>query len=468
MPAPDLYFLIAAVTAVVLSTLLTVFGVRASIAAKQLRVRLDETGLDLAAAQSENARLQIDLAETTVKFTNAEKSLARSEEERRLQTGIIEKTRSERDDLDRRLVKNNADAEALEKRLKDLRDAKEQMRQEFNEVAGQLLKSHGAAFKEQNKEQIDHLLSPLQTKIVEFEKGVSESHKEGVRQHAALKEQISLLSDQSAKMSKETQNLTRALKGKVQMQGAWGEMILETILQRSGLREGEEYTKQDTHSHDDGRRVRTDFIVHLPNGERLIIDSKVSLSDFENFVNADNEDERASALASHALSVKSHIKNLAGKEYHAAAGSALDFVIMFVPIEAALGAAAQHDGEIGLFAADKQVAITTPTTLTIALKTVASIWRNERQNQNAVEIASRAGKLYEKFVGFVDDLKDIGMRTDQLQQSYDKALGKLATGRGNLVSQVEKLKELGAATNKSIDAKLLDNDEPPLIERKAS
>ncbi len=370
----------------------------------------------------------------------------------------------ERNDLKEQAARDMESSKNLEQRLVDLREAKEQMRLEFNEIAGQLMKTHGETFKEQNKDQISNLLTPFKKQIEKFEKQVFESNRDSRDQHVRLSKHIETLTEQSALASQETQNLTRALKGNVQMQGAWGEMVLETILKRSGLREGEEYTSQQSHTSDDGSRLRTDYIVHLPNGEKIVIDAKVSLKDFEAFVNADDDAMRATRLSGHVSSVKGHIKKLADKEYHSTAGSELDFVIMFMPIEAALGAALQQDGEIGFFAADNKVAIATPTTLTIALKTIASIWRVERQNRNAAEIAQRAGKLYDKFVGFLGDMNIIGDRLRQADVAYNGALKKLSEGRGNLVGQVEQLKGMGAKTNKSIPAEFLDDAQLPAVD----
>ncbi len=417
--------------------------------------------------RADNAKLQSDLAVAAADLRHASSEVERMTEEARSQTHQIKAITAERDTLDRGVVKDRAELQALEARLKDLRAAKDQMALEFKEVAGKLMQSQSETFKTQNREQIGQLLSPLKTKIEEFEKGVTDSHKESLTQHSALKEQIRLLSEQSAKMSKETENLTRALKGKVQMQGAWGEMILETILQRSGLRDGEEYSSQESHTGDDGKRVRTDYIINLPNGERIIIDAKVSLQDFEGFVNAEDEGERKARLTGHAASVKNHIKTLAGKEYHLKAGSNLDFVIMFVPIEAALGAALQHDGEIGFFAADNKVAIATPTTLTIALKTVAAIWRVERQNQNAAEIASRAGKLYDKFVGFLSDLEKVGAAIGKADDAFQEARKKLSTGRGNLVDRTKQLEDLGAKVKTPIPDKWVEQEDSILLESPA-
>lgn len=412
---------------------------------------------DLDRLSEERAGQQARIAALEADLRNAEARLQAVSEEKERLAAQRDSAVGERNILKEQVVKDAEAAKHLEQRIKDLLEAKEQMRQEFNTVAGELMKSHGETFKTQNKEQIETLLTPFRSQIEKFEKQVAESNRDSRDQHVALKAQLDALSEQSALMSKETRNLTRALKGNVQLQGAWGEMVLETILQRSGLREGEEYTRQETHSAEDGSRLRTDYIIRLPDGERIIIDAKVSLKDFEGYVSAEDNEERSARLAGHVASIRGHIKKLASKEYHAKAGGKLDFVIMFIPIEPALGAAQQQDREIALYAADNKVAIATPTTLTIALKTVAAIWRVERQNRNAADIARRAGRLYDKFVGFLSDMGEIGDRLRQAGDAYDGAMNKLSQGRGNLVGQVEKLKDMGAQTGKSIPAEYLDD-----------
>ncbi len=407
--------------------------------------------------KKEHASLQTEKATLEADLRHASAKVEELSEEKRQQSKQLENTITERNQLRERAAQDIEAARHLDQRHKDLLDAKEQMRREFNEIAGQLMQRHGETFKAQNSQQILNLLTPFKDQIDKFEKQVAESNRASRDQHVALTENIKSLTKRSAEMSEETQNLTRALKGNVQMQGAWGEMVLETILQRSGLREGEEYTRQETHSADDGGRLRTDYIVHLPNGERIIIDAKVSLTAFEGYVGAETDEERSARLAGHAASVKGHIKKLAGKEYHATAGGKLDFVIMFMAIEPALGAALQHDEAIVLDAAENKVAIATPTTLTIALKTIAAIWRVERQNRNAEEIASRAGKLYDKFVGFLKDMGEIGNRLKQAENAYDGAMNKLSQGRGNLVRQIEDLKSMGADANKSIPPEFLSD-----------
>ncbi len=382
------------------------------------------------------------------------RSAALSEQVDRL-SADADALRAERDDLDRSLAALRAEAKGFEREIASLRQAKEEMRLAFNEDAGKLMQSHSEAFKLQNREQIDALLSPLKKDIDDFKRSLGDAHVETSKQHGSLKQQIEQLAQTSAAVSKEAENLTRALKGDVQMQGAWGEMIVDTILARLGLREGVEYTRQESFSGEDGR-ARTDYILNLPSGERLIVDSKVSLVDFEAYASERDEDARRLRLANHARSMRNHMKSLASKEYQARVGTRLDFVIMFVPIEAALGAALSFDDMLSLDALDNKVAIATPTTLTTQLKTVAAMWRVERQHRNAEEIAARAGALYDKFVGFVGDLEDIGARLGQTQKSYEKAFGRLVGGAGNLVRQSEMLKALGATTAKSLPKSVLD------------
>lgn len=349
------------------------------------------------------------------------------------------------------------------KNLELLTDARERMTQEFKVLAAEVMRSHGETFSKQNKDQLDVILAPLREKLGEFQTGLLSAHTESLKERATLAEQIRTLSDQSSRMTSETSNLTRALKGEAQTQGAWGEMILSSILERSGLREGEEYFTQQSHTTEEGRRLRTDVVVHLPGGQKIIIDSKLSLVAFDEFVNAGNPVDRAAALKRHLASVRTHIRTLAGKEYHAAAGSSLDYVVMFIPIEGALAAALQEDPNLTADAVGANVAIATPTTLMIALRTVDNVWKVERRNKNAEQIAERAGKIYDKLVNFVDDMNDLGQRLTQARASYDDAMAKLTSGRGNLAGQVEQLKELGAKSNKALQLSLIEPDEPEEI-----
>ncbi len=334
--------------------------------------------------------------------------------------------------------------------------AREDMGLQFKSLAEEVMSRHGESFTKLNKEQIDGILTPLREKLGEFEQKVQASHVESVKERATLAEQIRGIADLGLAMGKETKELTQALRGRSQTQGAWGEMVLKTVLERSGLRADEEYSAQKSFAGEEGRVLRPDVVVTMPGGQKMVVDAKVSLVAFEALVNSPTEEERASNLQRHLGSVRNHIAALGSKEYHAAAGSGLDFVVMFVPIEGALAAALQADNDLVLFAAERNVTIATPTTLMMALRTIANVWHVERRNQNAEEIASRAGKLYEKFVGFVGDMSAIDDGINRARASYDKAMGKLKTGNGNLIRQVELLKAMGGRTTKAIPSSLLE------------
>ena len=337
-----------------------------------------------------------------------------------------------------------------------LAQAREDMGLQFKSLAEEVMSRHGESFTKLNREQIDGILTPLREKLGEFEQKVQTSHLESVKERATLAEQIRGIADLGLAMGKETKELTQALRGRSQTQGAWGEMVLKTVLERSGLRAEEEYSAQKSFPGEEGRVLRPDVVVTMPGGQKMVVDAKVSLVAFEALVNAPTEEERASNLQRHLGSVRNHIAALGSKDYHAAAGSGLDFVVMFVPIEGALAAALQADNDLVLFAAERNVTIATPTTLMMALRTIANVWHVERRNQNAEEIASRAGKLYEKFVGFVGDMSAIDDGINRARTSYDKALGKLKTGNGNLIRQVELLKAMGGRTTKAIPSSLLE------------
>lgn len=444
----------AALIGAALLVLLAVAAIR--LAGAEERARAGERHLkEVQALKAEVDRMAREQEGRVAALSAAEARGAALDEHLRKATAEMAALRAERDELDRALAARKAEAAGFEREIANLNKAKEEMRLAFSENAGALMKSHSETFKAQNREQIEAILAPLKTDIDAFKRSLTDAHEKSAAQHGSLKEQLEQLGRQSASVSKEAENLTRALKGDVQMQGAWGEMIVDTILSRLGLREGVEYSRQESFSGEDGR-ARTDYILNLPSGERLIVDSKVSLVDFEAYVSETDEERRRARLAAHARSMRNHMKGLASKEYQARVGTRLDFVIMFVPIEAALGAALTADESLTLEALDNRVAIATPTTLTTQLKTVAAMWRVERQHRNAEEIASRAGALYDKFVGFVDDLEDIGARLGQTQKSYEKAFGKLVGGAGNLVRQTELLKALGATTAKSLPKAMLD------------
>ncbi|QQR38555.1 DNA recombination protein RmuC [Devosia rhizoryzae] len=331
-----------------------------------------------------------------------------------------------------------------EANLKRFTDARQQMTDEFKSIAGDVLRSHSETFTKQNREQVNTLLKPLQEKIGEFQTGL-------IKDRATMGEQIRALLESNVQITTEANNLTRALKGSSQTQGAWGEMILATILEQSGLREGEQYFIQQSHTGEDGSRLRTDVEIIMPNNDRLVIDSKVSLTAFEAFVNAE-ELLRDGHLKAHIASVRGHITTLGAKNYAGAAKSSLDYVMMFVPIESALATAIQHDSKLVEFGMSKGVMLTTPTTLMTVLRTVRNVWDIEKRHRNAEEIAERAGALYEKVVGFLSTMDRVGENIDKAQQSFVKAKDQLSSGRGNVVRQVEMLRELGAKSSKPLPA----------------
>ncbi|WP_332688987.1 DNA recombination protein RmuC [Devosia sp.] len=338
-----------------------------------------------------------------------------------------------------RMAEQTAQAQASEARFLA---ARQQMTDEFKAIAGDVLKNQSETFTKQNREQVDTLLKPLQEKIGEFHVGL-------IKDRATMGEQIRALLESNVQITTEANNLTRALKGNSQTQGAWGEMILSTILERSGLREGEQYVTQQSHAGADGARLRTDVEVLMPNDDRLVIDSKVSLTAFEAYTNCE-DDTREQHLAAHIVSVRSHIRTLGEKTYQRHARSSLDYVMMFVPIEAALATAMQADAKLFEYGMSQGVMLTTPTTLMTVLRTVRNVWDIEKRHRNADEIAERAGALYEKVAGFLASMDKLDGQLDKARQSFDEARGQLSTGRGNVVRQVEMLRELGAKTNRGL------------------
>lgn len=344
-----------------------------------------------------------------------------------------------------------------------LTELREGMETKFRELAQEALKVQGEAFSKVNLEKLDATLIPLKEHVGHFEKELKAVHKATIDDRAALKAEIQQLSTRSEAISQEAVALTRALKSDQQKQGVWGEMILERILDRSGLREGEEYETQAHRVGPDDERLRPDVIVNIPGGKTLVIDSKVSLVAYTEAVNAETEESADAARKRHVLSLRGHIKGLSAKDYQNAENSTVDYVILFVPIEGALSEALRGDGALTEYALERNITIATPTTLMMALRTVANIWTVERRNQNAEQIAKRAGLLYDKVVGFVENMENVGKRMGQAQDAYQIAFGQLSRGRGNVLSQVETLKSLGARASKSIDVEFDEDVDETLV-----
>ena len=361
-----------------------------------------------------------------------------------------------------------AQGEAAAEKIEILSKVRADMEAKFGELAREALKIQGEAFSKTNIERITATLTPLKEHVGHFERELKAVHQATVDDRAALKAEIRQLTQRSEDISKEATALTRALKSDQQKQGAWGEMILSNILERSGLREGEEYETQAHRTGTDGERLRPDVVVRIPGGKSLVVDSKVSLVAYTEAVNAETEEAAAAARKRHVASLKSHINGLSGKAYQAAEDLTVDYVILFVPIEGALSEALREDGTLTEYALERHITIATPTTLMMALRTVSHVWAVERRNRNAEEIAKRAGLLYDKVAGFISSMEGVGTRLRQAQDSYDVALGQLSQGSGNLLRQTEMLKVLGAKTTKSIGMEFDEGDDQALLEADGS
>jgi DNA recombination protein RmuC len=352
-------------------------------------------------------------------------------------------------------------AKNIEVRLTEQKGEMEELNQkfkmEFENLASKILEEKSQKFTEQNKQSLDGILTPLRERIKDFEEKVQRVYDTEAAERNMLKGEIKQLMGLNQQMQQDAQNLTKALKGDNKAQGNWGEFILESILEKSGLMKDREYKTQESITTEDGKRYQPDVIIQLPDGKCLIVDSKVSLVAYEKFVSADDETIRVQALKEHGQSFKSHIKGLSEKNYQNLYGiKSLDFVLLFVPIEPAFAAAVQYDNQLFNDAFERNIVIVSPSTLLATLRTVANIWRQENQSKNAIEIANKAGDMYDKFVGFVDDLIVLGNKMRDSQKAYEGAMNKLHQGSGNLVKRSEDLKKLGAKANKSLPQNLLD------------
>ena len=373
-----------------------------------------------------------------------------------------EEIRREKEFLSTELARRNSEYENLQqlnvKRDAEIEERQEQLRKDFELLATKILDEKSEKFTLQNKENIKNILNPLQEKIKVFEEKVDLTQKESISMHSALKEQLLGLKDLNQQMTKETTNLTRALKGDSKMQGNWGELVLERVLEKSGLEKDREYFVQQSFTRADGSRVLPDVVLHLPDGKKMIIDSKVSLTDYERLVNAD-DDDKAQFLKAHVNSIRKHVDQLSDKNYQDLYDiESPDFVLMFIPIEPAFAVVVNEDNSIYNRAFEKNIVIVTPSTLA-TLRTIDSMWNNEKQQQNAIEIARQAGALYDKFEGLVSDLTGVGKKIDAAKSDYSSAMNKLVEGRGNLITSVEKLKKMGAKAKKSLPEAIIKRAE---------
>lgn len=393
---------------------------------------------DIASLNKETELLGISIAET-------DKQLKSERESKFSLSSELSKEINENKNLQLRLTEQKEQLESLEKRFQT----------EFENLANRILEEKSLKFTEQNKTNIDQILKPLSDRIKGFEDKVDKVYSEDLKDRATLLSQIKTLQDLNQRVSDEANNLTKALKGESKTQGNWGEFILESILEKTGLVKDREFVVQESITNEDGKRYQPDVIIKLPDDRNIIVDSKVSLKDYEVFCSTDNDEERKRALASHISSVRNHIKGLSLKKYQDLYGiQSLDFVIMFMPIEPALSITAQGDINIWNDAFENNIVIVSPSTLLATLRTIANIWKQEYRTRNVLDIAKQSSLLYDKFVGMYSDLLEVERKFDAARESLDSSMKKIKTGRGNLISQVEKIKHLGITTAKSLPADL--------------
>lgn len=364
--------------------------------------------------------------------------------------GKLSASQTETKNLQEKLTEQKGEIEAMQQKLQ----------KDFELLANKILEEKSQKFVQKNDDVLKGILDPLKERLNEYEKRVSETHLQTEKERSALREQLSMLTDMNKRMSDETLNLTRALKGDSKMQGNWGELILEKILEKSGLEKGREYEVQQSFLDADGNRYQPDVLVRLPENKTLIIDSKVSLVAYDKYVSSDDALQKVQFLKEHILSLRSHVKSLSGKEYQKLYDiKTTDFVLLFVPIESAFALAVSNDNELYNDAFDKNIIIVSTSTLLATLRTVANVWKQEYQSQNALEIARQGADLYDKFVAFTEDLIKVGQKVDDTKKTYSDAMKKLSEGTGNLVKRAESMKKLGLKASKQLDQRLIDRAE---------
>ncbi len=385
-----------------------------------LKTEAEEWKADLIKKREENTQLNVSLENAKVQYLNQEKKLREQKVE--------------------------------------LEEIQKKFTTEFENIANKILEKNSEKFTLANQKNISDVLNPLKEKIFLFEKKVEDTYQKGLKDQTDLRAELKKLHELNTRISEEASNLTKALKGDVKKQGNWGEVVLERILERSGLNEGPQgYQKQFSDTSDDGRRLQPDVVINLPDNKHIIIDSKVSLIAYERAVNSRTEEERQKFIKEHLLSIKTHIKGLSEKHYQAAKSlNSPDFVLLFIPIEASFSVAIQEDQELFSFAWDQKVVLVSPSTLLATLRTIASIWQQENQNRNALEIARQGGALYDKFVGFIADMENMGKNLETTRKTYDQAMNKLHIGSGNLVRRAENIRKLGAKATKKLPGDLLE------------
>ncbi len=427
-----------------------------------LRERIATAGMF---AKSES---QVEIARLNERLIASQEEAHRLARDKENLAALRDQLGSEQQRLSNQVAELTANLESERTRngekIELLKNAEEQLSNRFKTLASEILEDKTKRFTEQNQTNLNQLLEPLKVKITEFQGKVQEVYVQEGKDRSALAEQVRQLMTLNNQLSKDAHNLTSALKGQAKVQGNWGELILERVLEASGLRKGHEYDVQQSHTREDGTRAQPDVVVHLPEDRHLIVDAKVSLKAYEEYANAETDHQRESAMKRHLDSVRAHINELSEKNYQQLYGlKSPDFVLMFVPVEPAFMLAIAHDSDLWQDALKQNVMLVSPSTLLFVLRTVAHLWRQEQQSRNAQEIASRGAELYDKLVGFVEDLESLGTKLKQAQTSYEGAYNKFVGGRGNVIRQAEMLKELGVKPTKHLPKKLVDStlDELP-------
>lgn len=408
-------------------------------------------------AEQQFAQQRFELEKEKSLFADRNQSLLREKEEMLAQ---LQQLRNENSQQSQRLARDEADFANLQEKLEVQKKEMEQLQQkfttEFENIASRILRQNTQDFSATNQKSMTEMLLPLKEKIQLFEKKVEDTYEKGLKDQTDLKAELKKLADLNLRISDEANNLTKALKGDVKKQGNWGEVILERILERSGLTEGREYRKQESMVADNGQRYQPDIVIHLPDQKHIVVDSKVSLVAYERLVNAESETDRQGFVKEHLISVRNHIKMLSEKHYqHSPIFNSPDFVLLFIPIESSFSVAVQEDQELFTYAWDNKVVIVSPSTLLATLRTIASIWQQENQTRNSMEIARQSGALYDKFVAFITDMETMGRSLESARKSYDQAVNKLYVGNGNLVRRAENIRKLGAKTTKELPGEMI-------------
>ena len=437
------------------------------LAEDRLKIVTDEKDLLVKKLENESFRLQETIRKLAVAETSNSELINRFSELKQKvleQDALQEKLQRRNTDLEQLIVRKDAEnrsiLQQMEVQKNEVEDLRKKFTLEFENIAGRILKQNTEEFVAVNHTRVNEILSPLKEKIQHFEKKVEDTYQQGLKDQTDLKAELKKLQELNHRISDEAHNLTRALKGDVKKQGNWGEVILERILERSGLSEGVEFEREVVLKNNEGKTIRPDVIVKLPDQKHIIVDSKVSLVAYERYVNSNDTAHRERLIKEHLLSLKTHVKELNLKHYETAEGlNTPDFVLLFVPIESSFSVAVQEDQELFSYAWDNKVVIVSPSTLLATLRTIASIWKQENQTRNALEIARQSGILYDKFVNFIAEMEKIDKGLVQARVAYDGAMNKLTTGRGNLIRTTEKIRLLGAKAGKQISDKYLPEGE---------